>query len=333
MGELKPTVHSTYVGADGFQYALMSDGSSVKMGPSAEGAATTQTRQNAFDLLKDQFTTFGVFKKDKDGNYDDASNSLLTTLNSLIMGGAGADTTSLTLQQSDAYKARFAGNTARLAAGLNVLSPRDYIATENAYEQIFKASGMPTSFYQGTAEKAKLIGMDIAPTELQDRVNIAAKSITDKDPYYTSTLKNYYGLTAGDMIAHALDPQATLPILQRQQGAANFGAAAARQGLAVSSNAAEQFAGMGVTGAQAEQGFGQIAAALPNDQKLAQIYGGQFGNAAGQQSLLTNATFGGPNAAQAELQLKKLQQQETNQFSGSSGVSKGSLQGDQAGTF
>ena len=307
----------------GDQYSLMSDNSKVLLASDTYGIQ----RKSAFDLLQQQFQTYGLIKPGETTGTD-----LLATLKSLIYSGAGNDTVSLALQQSDAYKARFSGNTARVAAGLSVLSPAEYLATESSYDQVLKAAGFPAG-YNTQAKFAQFIGNDMSPTELTDRVNIAAKSIANKDPFYTQSLQNYYGLSAGDMIAHAVDPQATLPLLQRQQGSAEFGAAAARQGLGVTSSTAQQYQALGVTQAQAEQGFQNIGTQLPNDEKLAQIYGGQFGTPNDQQSLLQAATFGGPNAAQAQLQLKKLQQQETNAFSGSAGVAKGSLQGDQGGTF
>ena len=327
-----PTVTNTFTDNNGHTIAIFSDGSHKDMGLSQEGAATSTTRQNAFDLLKDQFTQFGVLKKDASGNYDSASQGLLNTVKSLIMGGAGPDTASLTLQQSPAYQERFKGNIARQKAGLRVLSPAEYIATENSYDQVLKAAGFPAG-YSNPDKWAQFISNDMSPAELSDRVATAAKSIANKDPFYTQTLQNYYGLTQGDMLAHALDPQAALPLLQRQQAATNFGAAAARQGLNVASNTAEQYAALGITQQQAEQGFQNIGAELPNEQKLAAIYDGQFGTPADQQKLLQSATFGGTNAAQAQLQLQKLKQQETNAFSGSAGVAKGSLQGDQSGTF
>jgi hypothetical protein len=324
--------NNTYVGVNGDQYVVMSDGSVKDLGQSATGAATTTTRQNAFDLLTQQFTTYGVLKKDSSGNYDTASQGLLNTVKSLIMGGAGSDTASLALQASDAYKARFSGNTARAAAGLSVLSPADYIATENSYDAVLKQAGFPAG-YANQAKFAQFIGNDMSATELTDRVNVAAKSIANTDPFYAQTLQNYYGLSAGDMIAHTLDPQATLPLLQRQQGSADFGAAAAREGINVNAQDAQNYQALGVTQAQAEQGFQNIGTQMPVDQKLAQIYGGQFGTPANQQGLLESATFGGTNAAQAQIQLQKLQKQEENAFSGSAGVAKGSLQGDQGSTF
>jgi len=321
------TVTDTFTDPSGHKIAVMSDGTTKDLG-TTDQSANLNARQNVFDTLQQQFESFGVLKPN-----DQASTDLLAQMKTLAMSGAGADSISLALQQSQAYQDRFAGNVARKAQGLSVLSPAEYIATENAYDAVFKAAGVPASFYSGTAEKAALIGNDISASELQSRVDVAAKSIANKDPFYATTLQNYYGLSAGDMIAHALDPQAALPILQQRSTAATFGAAAARQGLSVASSTAEQYGALGVTQSQAEQGFQSIGTQLPEDAKLAQIYGGQFGTPGSQQALLQSATFGGPDAATAQLQLKKLQQQEANAFSGSAGVAKGSLQGDQGGTF
>ena len=239
-----------------------------------------------------------------------------------------------------AWQTRFSGNygpNGRIAKGQPPLSPTEYIATENSYLDIVHAAGLPDGFYTSKGKMGELIGSDIAPTELQDRVNAAAKSIANADPFYTSTLQNYYGLSSAQMIAHALDPDAALPLIQREVAAATFGAAGALQGLNVDKNTANQYAVLGVTQAQAQQGFQQIAEALPTDQKLAQIYGQggstQFGTAQEQQGNLTAATFGGEGGAADALRLKKLQAQEVNAFSGSSGVDKNTFNDATAGGF
>ena len=304
---------------------------SAPTGPSATDMAS---RQNVFDQVQALFTTYGIIKAG-----DPASDALLATIKNLAMSGAGADTISLQLQQSDAYKARFAGNETRRAAGLNVLSPAEYIATENAYDQILRASGVPTGFYNSSAEKAKLIGADVSASELQSRVDLAAKSISGADPFYTQQLKNLYGLSQGDMIAHVLDPAAAMPLLQQQTQSTTIAAAAARNATNVNLSTAEQLAGMGITQAQAEQGFGNIASQLPGMQAIASRYQG-YGDAGTVGTGLQAATFGAPiageTAAQAETRLKRLQTQETSAFGGSAGASTQGQSlgvGNQQGSF
>ena len=295
---------------------------------------------NALALLKSVLSGYGIDPTGaisnailglQQANYDAPTIQALmedpNSANSIIPGVAALGA---------AWNTRFAGNVGRRAAGLNPLSPKDYIATEDGYAQVLNAAGVPAGFYDTAYAKAKLISGDISVTELQSRVDTAAKSISNQDPFYSNTLQSYYGLTPGQMIAHALDPATALPLLQRQQSASTFGAAASRQNLKVDVNTAQQYAALGVTQSQAEQGFQNISQNLPAEQQLASIYGGantQFGSASQQLGNLTSATFGGPDSGEAAAKLKKLSQQEINAFSGSAGVDKNSLFGGTAGTY
>jgi hypothetical protein len=317
------TTSSVDASGNQIQTITFSDGTTTtnNLGLSAD---TVSSRQNVFDSVKSLFESYGVLKKDASGNYDATSKALADTIQQLATSGAGADTISLQLQQSDAYKQRFAGNEARKAAGLNVLSPAEYIATENAYQSVLRAAGVPADFYSGTTETAKLIGADVSATELQSRVDLAAKSINNSDPFYTSQLQSLYGLSSGDMIAHVLDPTIAMPLIQKQVSSSTVAAEAARQGTNVGLSTAEQLAGMGVTQAQAASGFGSIAAQLPATQSLAARYQG-YGQASEVGSNLQAATFGttiaGETPAEAEARLKRLQTQEVSAFGGSAGAS------------
>ena len=339
----KATVTSTFTDANGHQIAVMSDGSTKDMGDTQSVADKKVQTQNALQLVNGTLAGFGVDTTGAIGqgivdlltkNYDSA------TINTIIQNPASikdADPNVVALAQ--AWQTRFSGNygpNGRIAQGQSPLSPSEYIATENSYQDILNAAGVPAGFYSSKEQLGSLIGHDIAPTELQDRVNTAAKSISNQDPFYTQTLQNYYGLSSGDMIAHALDPETALPLLQRQTAAATFGAAGNRQNISTDVNTAQQYAALGITQSQAEQGFQQIGTELGTDQKLAAIYSAQgntFGNAGAQQANLVSATFGGEGSADAAIKLKNLQQQEINAFSGSSGVDKNSLNGSSAGAF
>ena len=291
------------------------------------------SNMNALELMKSTLSGYNI---DPTGAISDAiltmqqRNYDAQTIQALTQDPASENSSDPAVAAlAKAWNTRFSGNKARIANGQNPLSPAEYIATENSYRNILNAAGLPKGFYSDPQSMGKLIGGDIAPTELQDRINTAAKSIANQDPFYTTTLQNYYGLSSGDMIAHALDPATALPLLQRQAAAATFGAAGARQGLSVDQASAQQYAALGITQSQAEQGFNSIGQALPTENKLAQIYK-QPGN---EQADLTAATFGGAGSAEASLRLKKLQQQEINAFSGSSGVDKNSLNQNTVATF
>jgi hypothetical protein len=276
------------------------------------------------------------------GNQDDAIANLsktfenygISSLASVIAGfvqqGYSSDTIALMLQDTPEYKQRFAGNAVRRNAGLPVLSPGEYLATERSYRAILESSGLPKGFYDSQDDFQKFIANDTSPTVLKQRVDAASGAIKNADPYYTQALQDMYGLSTGDMIAHALDPDKALPLIEKQAKAVEFGAAAARQGLSYSQGSSEalaqqSIAGVG-SGVGAEQGFSSIASILPTTQQLGQIYGENYDQATAEQDV-----FGG--LASAKRKRQKLGEMETSTFSGQSGLSAGALKSNKSGQF
>ena len=304
------------------QIITFDDGTTVQqdLGTNASDQAN---RTSIFDAAKAQMTQWGLYKAG-----DPASEALAKQLQTLATSGAGPDTISLALQNSDAYKARFAGNATRTANGMSALSPKDYIDWENNVQSVLQAAGVPQGFYAGTDEMAKLIGANVNYQVLQSRVDLAAKSIANSDPFYTQQLQNLYGVSQGDMIAHVLDPSVAMPLLQKQVSSTNIAAEAARQGTNINLSTAEQLAGMGVTQAQAQQGFTSIAQQQPALQAiLSRTAGLGEAGTVGQslQSAAFNAPIAGETPAQAEQRIKRATTAESNLYGGSAGASKGSL--------
>ncbi len=146
------------------------------------------------------------------------------------------------------------GNENRKKAGLQPLTPAEYLSAEAAYKKVMRDSQLPAGFYDQPEDFAKFLGNDVSPSELQSRVDIANQSIQNADPFYTDSLRRLYGLQSGDMLAYALDPERALPFITRQQKAAQFGAEAARQGLQVTTPMAETYTGqLGVSQEQARK--------------------------------------------------------------------------------
>jgi hypothetical protein len=314
--------------AVGTSQYIDSDGNTIILTKFSDGTSTTENvglsgdtkagRQNVFDTVTSLFKQYGILKVDPaTGQLDAVSQALSNQINSLAMSGAGQDTISIQLQQTDAYKQRFIGNELRRNQGMNVLDPGTYLALESQYTGILQAAGVPASFYNSPKALGNIIGNDISATELQTRANLAVASVQNADPYYTQTLQNYYGLKQGDMVAHLLDPKAALPLLQEQVGSAQIGAEAARQGLAENVANTQYLYGAGVTQAQAQAGYKSVAEVMPAATKLQGIYGAQTGSlynqaTAEQQYLL--------NSGAATLEQRKLNQLEQAQFSGQSGI-------------
>ena len=288
-------------------------------------ANTQQQQQNAITMLTQTFINYGL------------SADIASAVTNLVQQGYTSDTIQVMAQDpkgtnplAQAFQQRFPANTARMAAGLPVLSPAQYIANEQGYAQVMRAYGLNPSFATNKDVFTKLLTNDVSPTELNGRVNTAKQVIENTDPAVAEQLQTYYGLSQGDMIAHVLDPTIATPIIEKQISTSQIGAEAARYGANVGQSYAEQLSNLGVTQAQAGQGFQNIAQQLPGTQELATRYAGY--TPAGQVgSALQAAQFGTTGAIQSEQELQRLKTQEISQFSGSSGAGKGSLMGAEEG--
>lgn len=231
----------------------------------------TGTNRDAFMALETLFKGYGL-------------DSLAGKIYGYVKNGYSADTISILLQDTPEYKQRFKGNQARLKAGLPVLSPADYINTENAYRQILRQSGLPTGFYDSTDDFADWIGKDVSPTEMQSRADLATQATALANPAYKAAL-NQMGIDDGHLAAYFVDPDRSLPLLQKAAATAAIGSAALGQGLTFNQAYAEQLATIGVTATQAQQGYQQVAQELGTMKNLGQLYGQQFGQAEEEQSV------------------------------------------------
>ena len=235
--------------------------------------------RDAFVALNALFTSYGLA-------------SLAPKIFSYIQNGYSADTISILLQDTPEYKTRFAGNELRKKAGLAVLNPADYLATEASYRQIMQSAGLPASFYDQPSDFANWIGGDVSPTEIKSRVDMATAATSQTDPYLKAQLAAFYGVDDSHITAYFLDQSKALPILQKQEAAAAFGAEASRRGLVADKTRMEAYVDQGFSQSQASQGFQQVADELPNLQALAQRFGTTFGQAEEEGTVFgTSADF------------------------------------------
>ena len=266
-----------------------------------ETTAAAAARLDAFNVLSERYKQYGL-----DG--------LADVIRKLVIEGASEATITFALQESPEYKERFKANTARLAKGLAVLKPNEYIAVEDTYRQALRAYGLTQ--FDNDAYVSKFIENDVSPTELTARIQLATDRVINAAPQVRSTLINFYGLNDVDLIAYTLDPKGQLPAIEKQIATAEIGAAAARQGFQqVDKSNAEYLRSLGVTQEQAIKGFSDIASVLPTATKLTDIYKDGlegygleqaqqevFGNLASERrkrerlSAAETATFGGKSA-------------------------------------
>jgi hypothetical protein len=300
-------------------------------------AAQNISNQNALQLMQSTLAGYGI---DPTGAISNAilgltqKNYDATTISALAQDpNASKSSDPNVVALANAWQTRFSGNTAREAAGLTPLDPATYIATENSYKAVMQRAGIPASSpLMDTSYFGKLLGTDLSPLEVQQRVDAATAAVTATDPYTTQQLQQNFGLTQSDMISHLLDPTTAATVIQQKVQASQISGEAGRQNLALNQQNAQSLAAQGVTQAQAQSGFTNVATQLGQQQQLASMYGmnaANIGNELTAQQFNTN--LNGTSAAQANIDLARLRAQEVSQFSGSSGAAKGSLYTEQSG--
>jgi hypothetical protein len=276
-------------------------------------------RKSAYDILVEEFTRYGL-------------GALVEPLKGLVMENVSPSEFSLRLQQTDAYKQRFSANAERIAKGLTALRPAEYIAMEDQYQNIMRNYGLPGSYYAkdslGTqAGFNQLIANDVDAEELEDRVMLAQNRVQNANPEVYKALKSFYpDITNGDILAYTLDPTKALDMIKRKVTAAEIGGAALAQGLTTEAATAENLARYGITGAQAKQGYEQVAGMLPRGSQLAEIYKQEPYT----QAVAEAETFGTAGSAMAKEQRRKLVALETAKFKGASGMAPSALSRDRA---
>lgn len=300
-----PSTGTTYANATTAKASL------TPAGPAVGADGLTDDQRDASVTLTNLFGGYGL-------------GSLAPKIMDFLKQGYSADAIAVLLQQTPEYKQRFAANDQRLANGLPVLSPAEYLATERSYRQIMSEAGLPVGFYDQTSDFTSWIANDVSPTEVQGRVNAATDLVNTADAQTLDFMRQHY--TTGDLVAYALDRKRALPILQKQVQAAHIGGAAIRQGLSVGADRAEQLAAAGVTQDQANQGFGFVEDNLAPTQMLGSIYGTKV-----TQDDLVDEVFLGDAAAGKKR--RTLASKERASFGGSSSQTKTSLTSASAGAI
>jgi hypothetical protein len=275
----------------------------------AEEAKLLNEKRDAFALIQQTLQGYGF----TDAEYAELSKYIE---GALINPKIGPNQMVLELRALPVYKARFAGNETRVKNGLNALSEANYIQQENSYAEYLRAGGV--SNLGNRATYAKLIGGAVAPTEVGKRVNMAVDRVTKADPAIMQQIYKYNpNLSQQDLVSYFLDPENTLPELEKKVAMGEIGAVATQQGLDAGFGRIEDLQQYGVSRDQAIAGYGNIGQVLPTATKLGDIYsesGVKYDQTAGESEFFKSNA----GAMEKRRQLKSL---ERAQFQGESGVS------------
>jgi hypothetical protein len=261
--------------------------------------------------------------------------SLVTDIRELLINDTPVSEFGLRLRGTDAYQTRFKANEGRIAAGLSALSPAEYVALEDQYQNVMRNYGLPASYYtkDETGKQVgfeKFIAGDVSATELEDRISTAQKRVINANPEVSTALKAFYpDIQNGDILAYVLDPSQGLENIKRKVTAAEIGGAAMGQGLGTSATRAMQLAGYGVDKASATEGFSTIASGLQRGSQLASIYSQDPYT----QDIAETEVFRMSGAQEARKKRQKITGLEKAAFSGQTGVTAGALTRDRAGGY
>lgn len=290
-----------------------SGGGNQSGGLNADSSGLSGAQKGAFDSMALLLQQYGL-------------GSLADTLKGLILDGVTDQASiQLSLQNTDAWKKRFAGNEILKQKGLSVLSVSEYLATEKSYQQVLKNYGLPKGFYDDSSDFASFIGNNVSANELQQRAQIYSDIAKRNDPAVVEQLKSM-GLSEGDILAHTMDATRAMPLIQRKYQQTLIGAAARRDGLSTDNPYAAHLADIGVTEQQAIQGYGTISENMGAMTTLAGVYGSDYSQHDFETEVFEQ------NGAAANKR-KRLASQERANFSGSSGVGQGSLVRKTGGSY
>jgi hypothetical protein len=283
-----------------------------------------EKRQSAFDLLYEEFSRYGL-------------GGLVEDLRGFITDSTISPSEfAIKLRGTKAYSDRFFANPARIAKGLKALTEAEYLDLEDSYQDIMRRYGLPESYYtKGDLGRQQgfedLIGFDVSPRELEERIATAQDKVRNAPPEVLESIKSFYGdsIRDGDILSYVLDPKNAIDSIKRKVAAAEIGAGARQAGLGLGRERAEELGRYGVTGEQSRAGFQQIAGGLERGGQLAAIYQQQpYGQETAEQEI-----FGMTGAPEARKRRQKIIKSEEATFGGQTGLTGGALSRDRAGQY
>lgn len=284
--------------------------------------ALTELQASVYDRIVSQLRNWGLVTDD-----DDSFAQLIWSLTKQDKSG---DYMIQEIRASEAYRRRFPV-LAEINRKYNLgWDEAKYISQEQSYIEALSVLGPAADRYKSRDTYAQWMLNDVAPIEVQRRVDDAMAYVySDAPASVRDALRTQYGLSDQDLIAYMLDPEKVgkeleVEFAQRQSRANIMGAAADANVTGISADTINAAANSryGQTYADASLVFSNVAAEGESWRRLAE--------ASGESSLtsddLAAAGFGTAKAGDVERKKKRLASQERARFSGSSGIGARSLQ-------
>lgn len=270
---------------------------STPSGPKTPGnrGDLTAGQQSIWDTVRATFAQYGLdtpdvlaWAKDQIVNNASASSIFLDLYDPSTVPGKVVNQLypELALRRSDPHLQAWSIDTAQ-----------QYRST---LHQIAAQSSLTSGFLTND-DIVKLAVGDVAPTEVKDRIGLAAQYAGLAPPETRSEFDRLYGTGLGDHAAYWLDPSRTETLLQQQLAGAQLSGSGVRSGFGgLSAGEAARYATLGLTDQQAQAGFGRLV----QDRQLFSTLPGEAGSGIGRSTELA-AGLGGDALAQQQIEQQR----------------------------
>lgn len=164
------------------------------------------------------------------------------------------------------------------------------------YRSNMEAAGIDPTKYGTNDQLAQLMLGNVSPAEITARLQVYQNAVNNVPVEAKAYLAQHYGISNSDLMDIFMNPADTLPDLESKAAASAVGGAAARGGWGdLDTASAMALANLGVTQAQADQGFQKLAGMGEFTSDV-----GGTGSVSKQEEL--GAVLGGNATAQQKLQ-------------------------------
>lgn len=202
---------------------------------------------------------------------------LIPDVDRWLLEGLSPDEIRIELRKTEEYKQRFPGIVAMQDNNLKPPSEAEYLELEKGYARVLRAYGLPEGFYDDPNDFAAFISGNVSVSELEERVVDGVVAAQQAPQEVRDALSQFYGIpnATGALAAYYLDPERSLPEIERQFRAASIAGRAQMTTFGELEQAdAERLAALGITDAQAQQGFTNLVRNAQNFSALAGEVGG-----------------------------------------------------------
>jgi hypothetical protein len=134
-------------------------------------------RVSAYAILEDTFRSWGL-------------SELVPTIKGFLQQNLSPGEATLKLKETSVWKERFKGNEGRLAKGLAIYQPDEYLRAEETYSNILRANNLSGLANRDTF--TKLISGAVSAVEVQDRINLVFNKIDTAGEDVKSELGRYF---------------------------------------------------------------------------------------------------------------------------------------------